>query len=129
MTVYLDKTKVYTRMDDEKIVLYNFITNILLDRIMTKELLGTKPQGIVLVASRRETNKLLNENFRTYLQDRVRSSHGVNIKVEIKTVFEEKSLQAVDCISWSIFRKMVLGDADYYDIIKPKIVEENPLFQ
>lgn len=128
MTIYLNKRRVYTRMQDEKDVLYNYVTNILLDRIMTKKLLGANPNGIRLIASRKETNKFLNENFRQYLENETRTNHGIQIKVDIKTPDEEKGLQAVDFVSWAIFRKQEHGDESYYNIIKSKIIEENPLF-
>jgi hypothetical protein len=128
MTIYLNKSRVYTKLQDEKNVLYNYVTNILLDRIMTKKLLGSKPCGIELIASRKETNKFLNENFKEYLRNKVKGSHDVDIKVEIKTPHEEKGLQAVDFISWAIFRKQEYGDTSYYNIIKTKIIEENPLY-
>ena len=38
------------------------------------------------------------------------------------------TLQAVDFVSWAIFRKYEYGDDSYYNLIKNKIVEENPLF-
>ena len=63
MTIYLNKLKVYTRLQDEKQILYNYVTNILLDRIITKKLVD-KTKRIHLIASRRETNKFLNENFK-----------------------------------------------------------------
>ncbi len=127
MAIYLNKSKVYTRLQDAKQVLYNFVTNILLDRIFTRKILPAK-QNITLVASRRETNKFLNLNFQNYLNQQINSRHGINIKVEIKTPQEEKSLQAVDFISWAIFRKYEYGDESYYNLIKSRIIEENPLF-
>lgn len=125
MSIYLNKQKVYTRLQDEKHVLYNYITNILIDRIMTKKLLSSNK--ITLVASRRETNKFLNENFKNYLEQ---SNNGkwVDFKVEIKTPTEEKCLQIVDACSWAIFRKHEHGDDEYYNILKSKIIEENSLF-
>ena len=128
MTVYLDKNHVYTQLRDEKDVLYNYVANILLDRIMTKELLGKEPGGITLVASRKETSTFLNENFKEYLRNKVKGRHGVEIAVEIKTPHEEKALQAVDFVSWAIFRTLEFGDETYYDIFRTKIVEENSLF-
>jgi len=128
MTVYLNKKRVYTRLQDEKDIMYNYVTNILLDRIMTKKLLGSKPGDVILVASRKETNKFLNENFKQYLRTKTKGNHGFDIKVEIRTPHEEKGLQAVDFVSWAIFRKQELGDESYYNLIKSKIVEENPLF-
>ena len=38
VSIYLNKTKVYTKLQDEKHVLYNYVANILLDRIYTKNL-------------------------------------------------------------------------------------------
>ncbi len=76
MTVYLNKKRVYTRLHDEKDVMYNYVTNILLDRIMTKKLLGSKPDDVVLVASRKETNKFLNENFKQYLKNKTKGNLG-----------------------------------------------------
>lgn len=128
MTIYLDKSKVYTKLRDEKHVLYNYIVNILLDRIMNRRLIS-KRDGVILIASRRETNKFLNENFRDYLRRQVKDNHEAEIKVEIKTPAEEKCLQAVDIASWSIFRKYEYGDDHYYQTLKPIIVEENVLYK
>jgi hypothetical protein len=38
------------------------------------------------------------------------------IDIKIKTPFEEKSLQAVDFVSWAIFRKYEYRDDNYYKI-------------
>ncbi len=59
VTIALNKRKVYTRLQEEKAVLYNYVTNILLDRIVTKKLIPTESK-VELVASKRETNKFLN---------------------------------------------------------------------
>jgi hypothetical protein len=48
--------------------------------------------------------------------------------VEIRPPHQEKSLQVVDVACWAIFRKQEHGDSSYYNLIKQKIVEENPLF-
>lgn len=128
MTIYLDKSKVYTKLRDEKHVLYNYIVNILLDRIMTRRLVGSD-DSITLVASRRETNKFLNANFSDYLQKQLRDNHSRTFNVEIKTPTQEKCLQVADIASWSIFRKYEYGDGSYYQILKPIIVEENALYK
>jgi hypothetical protein len=127
MTIYLNKEKVYTKLQEEKAVLYNYVSNILLDRIFSKKIIPINDE-VKLIASRRETNKFLNNNFKNYLKDKVQSGYKLNIEVLIKTPEEEKSLQAVDFISWAIFRKYEYGDCNYYDLIKKKISEENPLF-
>jgi len=127
MTIYLNKRKVYTKLQEEKSVLYNYVANILLDRIYTKKIIPSD-KTIELIASKRETNKFLNENFKNYLNTQVKNRHRVNINISIKSPFEEKTLQAVDFASWAIFRKYEYEDDSYYNLIKNKIVEENPLF-
>src|SRR3989338_3287413 len=127
MTIYLNKQKVFTKLQDEKQVLYNYVTNILLDRIYTRKVLPIDKE-IELIASRRETNKFLNENFKSYLNSQIKNNHKRTLKIMIKTPAEEKCLQAVDFISWAIFRKYEKGADGYYNIIRNKIIEESPLF-
>jgi hypothetical protein len=127
LAICLNKRKVYTKLHEEKAVLYNYVTNILLDRIFTKKLVPIN-EKVILVASKRETSVFLNENFKSYLKNKALNTHKVNLHIEIKTPFEEKALQAVDFISWAIFRKYEYRDESYYEIIRKKIVEENPLF-
>jgi hypothetical protein len=127
LTIYLNKQKVHTKLQDEKQVLYNFVTNILLDRLLTQKLIPTDVP-IVLVASRRETNKYFNDNFKSYLANQVKTNHQLPLQIEIKTPHQEKGLQIVDFVSWAIFRNREHSDDTYYNLIKPKIVEENPLF-
>lgn len=127
MTIVLNKNKVYTRLQDEKHVLYNYVTNILIDRIMSKKLKGRSSE-VILIAEKRETNKFLNNNFKNYLESQTEQNHKIKLTVDIKTPKEEKALQAVDFVSWAIFRKYQLNDDTYYLLIKKKIFEENVLF-
>ena len=129
MTVYIDKQRVYTKFSDEKDIFYNYVANILLDRVLRKRLIDvSQSKKVVFIASRKETSRFLNENFKRYLKQQTQSNHGLDISVEIRTPSEEKALQAVDFISWAIFRKQEHGDDTYYNLIREKIVEENPLF-
>lgn len=127
MAIYLPKSKVYIHLQNEKHILYNYVANILLDRIVTKKFLSTNT-NIVLIAAKRETNKFLNTNFKDYLQSQLNTRHKLIMKIEIKTPSEEKALQVVDFASWAIFRKYEKGDCYYYDLIKKIIVEERGLF-
>ena len=74
ISIYLNKRKVYTKLQDEKHVLYNYVTNILLDRLFTKKLISIN-SPIFMIASRRETNKFLNKNFKDYLKTQVKNNH------------------------------------------------------
>jgi hypothetical protein len=127
VSLYLNKQKVYTKLHETKHALYNYVTNIVLDRICVKKLIPANVP-ICLVASRRETNKFLNENFKNYLRKQVKNKHKLQIEVEISAPQSDKCLQAVDMICWAIFRNREHGDDTYFNIIKEKIVEESPLF-
>lgn len=127
MTIYLNKKRVYTKLQEEKVVLYNYVANILLDRIYSKRLIPVD-RKVELIASKRETNKFLNENFKNYLNNQMKNRHKIDIVVQIKSPSQEKALQIVDFASWAIFRKYEYGDDGYYNLIKNKIMEENPLF-
>ena len=128
MTIYVDKSKVYTNLHNEKHVLYNYIVNILLDRIIAKKLIDVD-RLITLVVSKRETNKFLNENFSNYLHNQITSRYKTKITIEIRTPAEEKSLQAVDFACWAIYDKYEHGGVEYYSLIKEVIIEENRLFK
>ena len=127
LAIILNKKKVFTKFKDEKPVLYNYVANILLDRLFNKKPIPLD-KNITLIASQRETNKFLNENFKDYLLKQATNKHKVSIKIEIATPSEEKSLQVADFASWAIFRKYEIGDDSYYNLIKNKIAEEAPLF-
>lgn len=127
LSIYLNKKKVYTKLQDEKHVLYNYVTNILLDRVCTKKLVPLD-QPIYLIASRRETNKFLNQNFKNYLENQVQNNHKLKLSIDIKSPSQEKALQVVDMACWAIFRKREHQDESYFLILKSKMIEESPLF-
>lgn len=126
MSIYLNKSKVYTKLQDEKHVLYNYVTNILLDRIINKKLLPPW-SPITFVASRRETSKYLNQNFTEYLENQM-VEHPYDIVVEIKTPSQEKWLQVVDFISRATFQKYEHQDERYWRLFESIVVEEQWLF-
>ncbi len=127
LCVILNKKKVYVDLQNQKNYLYNFTANILLDRLHNKKLINTD-EPIELYIDQKDTNKFIRNNFEKYLKDNFnkRGSNRVNIK--IKPSHTEKCLQAVDFISWAIFRKYEQGDCLYYELIKDSIIGENLLF-
>ena len=128
LIIRLDKTKVYTRLHDEKHVLYNYVINILLDRMISKKLVPLdKP--IRFVASRRETSRFLNENFTNYITRQTSGRHNLDIKTEIIKPSQEKGLQVVDAVAWSYFRDYEHDDSSYADILRSITVEEGRLFK
>lgn len=127
LAIRLNKQKV-RKLKDKKHVLYNFVTHILVDRLLTSRKLLAVGGKITLVASRRETKKLLNENFQTYVKRQVSKNHKLNLEVVVKTPDQEKGLQAADMACWAIYRKWEHKDGSYYRLIKSKIIEDRPLF-
>ncbi len=128
MCIILNKEKVYTDLQNQKSHLYNYTANILLDRLHNQNLIQTD-EPISLYIDQKDTNRFLRENFENYLmQNLVDRGNNGRIEINIRPSHTEKCLQAVDFVSWAIFRKYESGDAEYYDDIKEKIIEERLLF-
>ena len=126
MIIRLNKAKVYTNLQEEKNILYNYITNILLDRIISKKLCSTK-DPIYFVAEQKDTNKYLNQQFIKYLNSKVKDK--IKLYLEIKSSARHKCLQIADFISWGAFQKYEHNDESYYSIIKEFIVDDYLLFK
>jgi len=127
LCVVLNKKKVYVDLQNQKNYLYNYTANVLLDRLHTKEVLGPK-EPIHLFVDRKDTKKRLRENFVNYLTGSMKKRRDGSFVVELHSSHENKSLQAVDFISWALFRKYEHGDYEFYEIIKSKITDEQLLF-
>lgn len=129
MCIVLNKEKVYVDLQNQKNYLYNYTANILLDRLHNQNIIKTD-EPINLYIDQKDTNKFVRENFEAYLKNNlVKRGNSGNIDINIKPSHTEKCLQAVDFISWAIFRKYESRDSEYYNDIKDKIIEEKLLFQ
>ena len=127
MTIILNKKKVHVDLQNQKNYLYNYTANIVLDRLINTKIIG-KDQHISLVVDRKDTKKNLRENFISYITGAMHKRNHDNFKMTLVGSHEDKCLQAVDFISWAIFRKYERGDFEFYEIIKDKIIEEKLLF-
>ena len=125
MALILNKEKVYTRLQTEKHILYNWVVNLLIDVLITKNILPQE-EKIFFIASRRETNKTLNENFLSYLESK--NKDKLDIEFVIKTPCQEKGLQVVDIVSYVIYQKYENGNDERYGMIEELIIEEKNLF-
>ncbi len=126
--IVLNKKKVYIDLQNQKNYLYNYTANILLDRLYNKRLIRTD-EPISLYIDQKDTSKFIRENFEKYLKDNlIKRGNNGKIEIRIKPSHTEKCLQAVDFVSWAIFRKYEKGDYEYYEDIKDKIIEEKLLF-
>ena len=127
LAIVLDKKKVFIDLGDEKDVLYNYIANILLGNLFVKKPIPTN-RKITLIASRRETNKFLNMNFRDFILEQIYKKHRTVINIAIATPEQELALQVVDFASWAIFHKYAQDDDTFYKLIKSKIIDEVQLY-
>jgi hypothetical protein len=126
-SILLYKRNVYPTLRNQKQRLYNYITSILLDRIYRRSILP-KEFSLNLIASKRETNKMLNDNFKHYLETKINHHQHPQIKIQIMQPNKERGLQVVNFACWSIFRAKEHGDWTYREIIKRRIEEEGCLF-
>lgn len=125
--VILNKKKVYIDLRNQKNYLYNYTANILLDRLYNKKNFKNDDQVLICI-DQRETNKFLKKNFESYLTNSLAKRGDSKFKIKIKPSHTEKCLQAVDFISWAIFKKYEKNDYEYYEMIKSKIIGESLLF-
>lgn len=128
LCIILNKKKVYVDLQNQKNYLYNYTANILLDRLHNKNIIETN-EPISLYIDQKDTSKFIRENFEKYLKDNlIKRGNSGKIEIKIKPSHTERCLQAVDFVSWAIFRKYERGDYEYYEDIKDKIIEEKLLF-
>ena len=127
LCVVLNKKKVHLELQNQKNILYNYTANILLDRFHSGGA-AEKDEKLHLFIDRKDTKKKLRDNFIRYLTTQMSSRGRKHFIVELHTSHENKSLQAVDFISWAIFRKYERGDYEFYELIKNRIIDEKLLF-
>lgn len=127
VSVILNKTKVHVDLSNQKNYLYNYTANILLDRLHSNGLLKDH-EKIELYIDRKDTKKKLRDNLIQYLTSSMNDRGHVHFSVKLHSSQDNKSLQAVDFISWALFRKYEKGDYEFYELIKSKIVDERLLF-
>lgn len=127
LCVILNKKKVKVDLQSKKNYLYNYTANIIIDRLFNKKTLLTN-EFIDLYIDRKDTNKKLRDNFIEYLTKEMKKRKVSTFSIKLHSSYDNKSLQAVDFISWAIFRKYEKGDNEFYKLIEEKIEEEKLLF-
>lgn len=135
LTIILNKQKVYVDLQNQKNYLYNYTANILLERLHETGIIEYG-QDIHLCIDRKDTKERLRENFLGYLsrsmderlEERMGERRNDTFHACLEASHDNKSLQAVDFVSWAIFRKYEQSDYEYYELIKDKITDEKILF-
>ena len=121
--VYLDKEKTAIGKEMEKHILYNYLTNIIIDRFLNSQTIDNQ-EPVFLTASKWESNKHFNQ---TFLEEVAKNVTSDEFSMQIKPAQEDKGLQIADFVSWAIFRNLEYKDSSYMDIFKSKIKEIRPL--
>lgn len=117
--IAVDKFKLKNLGRANKSDFYNFVTRLLLDHIAEKGHITSS--DVDLIVSRRETSRYLNERFKKWVSEIGEHKKRINLNISVSMPYEEKCLQIVDFVCWSVFRKFEYEDNIYLDLIKEKI--------
>jgi len=104
--------------------MYNTLTQALMEALFALKHINTAKQQVTLIASRRETNKILNNTFIDSLKKHIYTKFTKELTIYIKPPHTEKALQAVDFVSWALYRKIEYNDDAYYNSIKSIIITQ-----
>lgn len=126
ISVILDKEKVFVSQKEQVNLLYNHVANVLIERLVALYSVSELGSGdLHICLDRQYTSKTLQGKFESYLRNSIKDkTDNLNFDLSFKTSHHEKCIQAVDFISWAIFRKYTMNENEYYDIIKAKIIDE-----
>jgi hypothetical protein len=117
-----DKRKVLVADDEHTI--YNSIVTTLINRLYIEGFIG-RDEEIHLIASRKNTNRQLNEQFKTVV---LGNSKPPSLSVDVIKPSDDKALQAVDFVSWAFQNKYETGNSSYTDIVAEKVIREYDYF-
>ena len=120
------------RLDKQKIVLignpnelYSSMFVALINRLYADGILK-KSDSIEFVASRRNTSKKLNDDFSASIEY---GTKDIDFNHTISAPSDDKCLQAVDFVSWTLWQKYENGNETYSDIIAEKIIKEYVMYE
>jgi hypothetical protein len=115
-TIVVDKSKNPGYLKENPNQLYNYIAGLLL------QAMGIAPSNkVYLVYAKRETNKLLRNDFEKYLTTKFKELFP-DRTIELHGLYEHqnRALQAVDFVAWAVNRKFSHDDNAYFKIIEGK---------
>ena len=125
MSIIADKTKIPFNFKNNVHYLYNYLVWELLELCQKRDLFP-KWEKIIFVASRRETNKQLNNKFIEYLN--LKKYDLFHFDFIISNPNQFKWLEVVDAIAFSIHQKYEFNEFELYSVIKNKIILEKQIF-
>ena len=120
----VDKSNISWKYFDTHMV-YNSIVIKLLEQCEKRWYLNSNDY-YYFIASRKETNKILNETFKKDLKHAI--SDLIKMEISVLLPWMSKWLELVDAVSFAIYQKYEFGDLELYSIIKNKILLEKYFF-
>ena len=120
----VDKSNISWKYFDTHMV-YNSIVIKLLEQCEKRWYLNSNDY-YYFIASRKETNKILNETFKKDLKRAI--SDLIKMEISVLLPWMSKWLELVDAVSFAIYQKYEFGDLELYSIIKNKILLEKYFF-
>ena len=114
----INKSMVFWKKSDTHAV-YNSIVVKLLEQCEKRWYLNSNDY-YHFIASRKETNRILNENFKRDLNNSL--SDLIKIDIRVVLPWMSKWLELVDAVSFAIYQKYEFWNFDLYSVIKNKII-------
>jgi len=123
-SIVMNKSKVFSRIRDDKNILYNYVLGLILVPYIINQ------QDVNILVDRRTVSVRSGFKLDDYLEYKVwyENLADVNMNISHEDSKHNLGIQAVDVISYAIFRKYESGDVSYYDLIRHRIKKEIPLF-
>lgn len=115
----LDKKKVYSYLFEKKNKLYNYLAGILFEHAQ-----GNAEKTHVII-DKKDNKSVIRDDFNNYLKNNKASSKTT---IEHINSQDNRGLQAVDFVAWSVHRKFNFNDDSFYKIIESKIARLHKLF-
>ncbi|MFA4888290.1 MAG: DUF3800 domain-containing protein [Candidatus Omnitrophota bacterium] len=122
-TFCLNKAKIVSKLHDKKDKIYNYVTGLLFDKILSSVDAG---EELIMTVDKVKVGKIQIEDFNFYLGMKLFSAGQAARKLSIIHADSQKDrcIQAVDFISGSIFRKYEFKDFALYDCLRGRIISE-----
>lgn len=118
----LNKRRVYKELQDAKDRLYNFIARLVLERVPFVE----ATTRIELTMDRcKSTDEIANFNQYIIRQVQGRIDPRIPLHIAHRSSHEHRALQAVDLLSWGVFRSYEHCDRKWRDVFAEKIKYED----
>lgn len=125
-SVVLNKKNVYPRLRKVKNKLYNYVTGLLIE-----DCAQLSEPTLTLVVDKRATGRII-EEFDNYIRFKVDSKLSQKpptlFRIYHKPSESDPGIQAVDFISYAVFRELEYSERELYSLIDSKVTVKKRLF-